>query len=499
MQRNRLSIIVVFILSMMLSPTLTSAQTCDLNSADAFDERARTARQNGQYEAAIEDYTCAIALNDQEPAYFNDRGLAYESLDRYTEAFADYESALALEPDYVYAFNNRGNVYYYRGLYEAAIADYTRSIELRTDDDGTAHVPYYNRALTYEERGEYQLALEDYGNSIGVNPEYAVAYLGRASTYLVLGDERAHADYLRWIELTTFDRQTIALSELDDALRIEDGRVFYITFEAQGTQVLDVSVRTNSNADPLIVLLTPDEQPIASDDDSGINLNAVMRDVSLPVSGTYTLVVGQAGGISSGDVTISINLDNQLITSNAADANETQQTIFASYTLYPNTLAEVYTTGGDTLNLREGPGIDFDILERLEPGVLVTLLEGPRKNDDDGYVWWRIRTEDGTEGWAVERADEEQTLQLALLVNEEAVISTGGDKLNMRGGAGTNFDVIAQLEEGTRVTLLEAPVIATYRWWRVRTPDGQEGFLIDRFEGDRMLIPAREFDYTGAG
>jgi uncharacterized protein YgiM (DUF1202 family) len=280
-------------------------------------------------------------------------------------------------------------------------------------------------------------------------------------------------------------------------LALQDGRAFYITFDAQGTQVLDVSARTNSDADPLLVLLDPNGLPIASDDDSGVNLDAVMRDVSLPSSGTYTLVLGHAGGRDSGNVNLSINLDNQLITTNTGDAGDTQQTVFASYTLYPNTTAEVYTTGGDTLNLREGPGIDFEIIERLEPGALVTLLEGPRKNDDDGYVWWRIRTEEGVEGWSVERADQEQTLQLALIVGEDAVISTGGDLLNMRGGAGTNFDVVAQLEEGSRVTLLEAPVITTYRWWKVRTADGIEGFVIDRFEGDRMLIPARELDYAG--
>ena len=46
-----------------------------------------------------------------------------------------------------------------------------------------------------------------------------------------------------------------------------------------------------------------------------------------------------------------------------------------------------------------------------------------------------------------------------------------------------------------RVTLLEAPVIADgFRWWKIRTTDAQEGFTIDRFGGERMLTPAREFE-----
>jgi tetratricopeptide (TPR) repeat protein/uncharacterized protein YraI len=483
-------------LSIILGASLTSAQNCDLDSAEAFAERGRTAQNNGNDQASIDDYTCAIALNDQEPEYYNNRGISYENLNLYSEALDDYNKALELDENYWYAYNNRGNIYYYRGQYDTAIADYTASIEIRPVGD-SAHVPYYNRGNTYHERGEYQQALADYNEAINDNPNYERAYLGRATTYLVLNDERAHADYLEWIEINAFDRQDTPLADINEPLALQDGRAFYITFDAQGTQVLDVSARTNSDADPLLVLLDPNGLPIASDDDSGVNLDAVMRDVSLPSSGTYTLVLGHAGGRDSGNVNLSINLDNQLITTNTGDAGDTQQTVFASYTLYPNTTAEVYTTGGDTLNLREGPGIDFEIIERLEPGALVTLLEGPRKNDDDGYVWWRIRTEEGVEGWSVERADQEQTLQLALIVGEDAVISTGGDLLNMRGGAGTNFDVVAQLEEGSRVTLLEAPVITTYRWWKVRTADGIEGFVIDRFEGDRMLIPARELDYAG--
>lgn len=493
---KRLISVLVILFSISLSAT---AQGCDLSSANAFAERGRTAQNNGNHESAIDDYTCAIALNDQEPEYYNNRGLSYEELGRYAEALADYNEALSLNPTYVYSLNNRGNIYYYRGLYDQAYDNYTASIEARTPNDSTSEVPYYNRANVSYERGQYEEALRDYNASINANAEYAFAYIGRASTYLVLGDERAHADYLRWIELNTVASDPVPLASIDATLEIYSGIAHYITFEAQGTQVLDVSARTNSNADPLLVLLAPDGTALASDDDSGINLNAVLQDISLPVSGTYTLILSYAGGGDVGLIDLSVNLDDELIASNTTNSTDTNQTRFASYTLYPNTIAEVYTTGGDTLNLREGPGIDFDILARLEPGALVTLLEGPRKNDNDGYVWWRIRSEDGVEGWSVERADQEQTLQLALIVGEDAIISTGGDKLNMRDGAGTNFELIAQLEEGSRVTLLEAPIFATYRWWRVRTPDGQEGYLIDRFEGDRMLIPAREIDYAGEG
>jgi hypothetical protein len=45
---------------------------------------------------------------------------------------------------------------------------------------------------------------------------------------------------------------------------------------------------------------------------------------------------------------------------------------------------------------------------QLEPGTVVTVLEGPQVVDD--LSWWRIRTADGQEGWAVERVADDRTL-----------------------------------------------------------------------------------------
>jgi hypothetical protein len=33
-------------------------------------------------------------------------------------------------------------------------------------------------------------------------------------------------------------------------------------------------------------------------------------------------------------------------------------------------------------------------------GTVLTVLEGP--TDADGYVWWKVRTPDGDEGWGAD-------------------------------------------------------------------------------------------------
>lgn len=70
--------------------------------------------------------------------------------------------------------------------------------------------------------------------------------------------------------------------------------------------------------------------------------------------------------------------------------------------------ARVQTTGGDTLNVRGGPGRSFDIVTKLANDTPVMLIDGPQ--EADGYRWWQILTEDGTEGWTIEAADDVQTL-----------------------------------------------------------------------------------------
>ncbi len=79
-------------------------------------------------------------------------------------------------------------------------------------------------------------------------------------------------------------------------------------------------------------------------------------------------------------------------------------------TLGAGTQARVHVLSGDTLSVRAGPGLDFAVQERLEDGALVDVLEGPERAD--GYVWWRVRTPSGVEGWAVQTADGVRTLQV---------------------------------------------------------------------------------------
>lgn len=53
------------------------------------------------------------------------------------------------------------------------------------------------------------------------------------------------------------------------------------------------------------------------------------------------------------------------------------------------------------LNLRADPVVAADNILALVPdGTVLEVIDGPE--EAEGYVWWRLRTADGTEGWGVE-------------------------------------------------------------------------------------------------
>lgn len=70
------------------------------------------------------------------------------------------------------------------------------------------------------------------------------------------------------------------------------------------------------------------------------------------------------------------------------------------------------------------------------------------------------------------------------------VQTTDNDVLNMRSGPGLNFARLGTIPNGTLVTLIEGPQNADgLIWWRVRLPDGTEGWVVAAVDGINTLLP----------
>lgn len=69
------------------------------------------------------------------------------------------------------------------------------------------------------------------------------------------------------------------------------------------------------------------------------------------------------------------------------------------------------------------------------------------------------------------------------------IVTTEGDMLNVRSGAGRGFALVYQFANDTRVTILEGPISADgFNWWRVRADDGREGWVVDFADGVATLV-----------
>ena len=62
------------------------------------------------------------------------------------------------------------------------------------------------------------------------------------------------------------------------------------------------------------------------------------------------------------------------------------------------------------------------------------------------------------------------------------VTGTGGAGLRLRELPTTDSQLVVMAREGTVLTVLEGPTDADgYRWWKVRTPEGEEGWGADNW------------------
>lgn len=123
------------------------------------------------------------------------------------------------------------------------------------------------------------------------------------------------------------------------------------------------------------------------------------------------------------------------------------------------------TLGEGAVNMRRGPGSTYDIVRALPVNTPI-LIDA----FSDDLAWARV---------VVGRLE----------VGAEAIVRVVGDTLNMRQEPNINAPVIAELESGTVVTLLDGPVSAdNFVWWRVRTADGQEGWSVERITSGGTLL-----------
>jgi lipoprotein NlpI len=127
---------------------------------------------SGQLDKAIESYSKAIAISNQYPQAFINRGNAYLSKKMFDEAINDLDTAIQLDAANPQSYNILGIVYKAQGEYNKAIQNYSMAIALKPD----FVFAYNNRAIAFYFKDMYIKALNDYQTAINLDPQNPYYY-----------------------------------------------------------------------------------------------------------------------------------------------------------------------------------------------------------------------------------------------------------------------------------------------------------------------------------
>lgn len=155
-------------------------------------------RAQNMLEAAITEYTTAIALDASLVPAYNNRCAAYVSQIKPDAAIADCSEAIELQPDNAIAYNLRGNAHFLQRKLDSALIDFNRAIEL----EPTFAAAYSNRGNAYLSQDRAEEAIADYDKAIALDPNFAGTYSNRGNAYAHLNrSEEAIADFKKALML----------------------------------------------------------------------------------------------------------------------------------------------------------------------------------------------------------------------------------------------------------------------------------------------------------
>jgi tetratricopeptide (TPR) repeat protein len=143
--------------------------------------------QRADYDGASAVFTDALAqpLTDRNRYWVHiNRGAAESFGKHYDAALADFTAAIAVDPSMAEPYERRGWIYEQQKEPDKAIADYSAAIE-RDPNRGLSH---YRRAIILSNRGETGKAFPDFDEAIRIQPDRAEEFLMRGLCYLKQND-----------------------------------------------------------------------------------------------------------------------------------------------------------------------------------------------------------------------------------------------------------------------------------------------------------------------
>lgn len=183
----------------------TAALQVDEKSSRALVARGMVYNGKGEYDNAIKDFDAVTATTGREPAMLINRADAYAERShtlfqqgKFLDAVNSAYFATLEKGDHIKAHLNRGLAYIARREFDKAINSSNRAINADKDSAEA----YSLRGLAYGAKGNFDQALADENKAVELNANLAVAYQRRAAAYVAKKDvAKAAADFDKSVAL----------------------------------------------------------------------------------------------------------------------------------------------------------------------------------------------------------------------------------------------------------------------------------------------------------
>ena len=121
-------------------------------SAEALRKDAARALSRGDLAAALTLADKAVARDGQDPKAYLLRAAIQDACEAYEAAVSDYSRALALEPRAAEVYNYRGSTYFKLGQFAKSVADFDRFLELKPSEKPG----HWRRGISLYYAGRYE-------------------------------------------------------------------------------------------------------------------------------------------------------------------------------------------------------------------------------------------------------------------------------------------------------------------------------------------------------
>jgi prepilin-type N-terminal cleavage/methylation domain-containing protein/prepilin-type processing-associated H-X9-DG protein len=189
--------------------------------------RGRMYSEAFMHEAAIKDFTRAIAVapNHAKARYL--RGLAYIETGDFDKALADCDEAIKIDPTFALAYAYRGNIWELKRDPVKQLESYEEALRV----DPNCAVAYAGRAYTKAAKGDQKGAIADYTEAIKSDPVYAFAYFLRGNA---------------WGTLNEYEKQIV---DLDEGIRLNPRNPHWIYIRGRAREQHGDEVRALADYD----------------------------------------------------------------------------------------------------------------------------------------------------------------------------------------------------------------------------------------------------------